>query len=230
MEGAEERRWQPSSSNAWHETHQLVILEANDRIVLLRLTFWPNRGVGEFLAIRADPGERPVVLHDAELPVPDDRWEVRSSGIWVELVCETPLTHWSYGLEAFALIIDSPAQLVTSPVGDLVPMGWELEFESREAAVRLGAESAGYEQSGIAHGILLDASGQSEVQGAAKRWHWWDETGPEHQVFSAALPTNQLAADPAPLAVVRQEVGHLAVLAGPGRVVVSSIGSPARLE
>ena len=35
--------------------------------------------------------------------------EVRADGLWGELMCETPLEHWSYGLEAFGVALDDPA-------------------------------------------------------------------------------------------------------------------------
>ena len=42
--------------------------------------------------------------HDIDLPATS--WELRTSGLWADHICEAPLDHWSYGLESFALVID----------------------------------------------------------------------------------------------------------------------------
>ncbi|MEL6984650.1 MAG: hypothetical protein AAFO29_19640, partial [Actinomycetota bacterium] len=54
--------------------------------------------------------------------------EYRSSGLWVEAVCEVPGVHWSYGLEAFALAIDRPDELLGKGYGHRTALGWELDF------------------------------------------------------------------------------------------------------
>ena len=48
----------------------------------------------------------PVVVRDHEVPLPRQGLEVRAEGLWCELWCETPLEHWTYGLEAFAVQLD----------------------------------------------------------------------------------------------------------------------------
>ena len=50
-----------------------------------------------------------VAVRDHEVPLPRTGLEVRADGLWGELVCETPLEHWSIGLEAFGLGYDDPA-------------------------------------------------------------------------------------------------------------------------
>lgn len=123
--------------------------------------------------LRAD--EPPIVLAEEEIPSPGRRWELRSSGLWADHNCETPLDHWSYGLEAFALALDDPQQLVRDGVGDRVPIGWELDFEAGADPTPLG-DSDGYEQDGVLHGLLLTATGETPFEGPATRQHWWGPT------------------------------------------------------
>ena len=81
---------------------------------------------------------QPIVIADVGAPPPNPGLEVRTSGLWADHVCESPYEHWSYGLEAFALALDDPAELLGRGFGDRVPLGWELEFEATESPEWLG--------------------------------------------------------------------------------------------
>lgn len=127
---------------------------------------------------------RPIVLAEDEIAHPGRRWELRSSGLWADHNCETEMEHWSYGLEAFALALDDPDQLVREGVGDRVPIGWELEFESATEALSITG-AVGYSQFGTLHGLLLTKDGEATFEGAAVRQHWWgddSDTGPQLQL------------------------------------------------
>src|SRR5262249_11314355 len=41
-----------------------------------------------------------IAVRDHEVPLPRQRLEIRTDGLWAELVCETPGEHWTFGLEA----------------------------------------------------------------------------------------------------------------------------------
>jgi hypothetical protein len=62
---------------------------------------------------------------DAPLPA-TGTLDVRSHGLWLSLVCETPGEHWTVGLEAFALAVEHP----DDDRGDLVPLGLDVEWEA----------------------------------------------------------------------------------------------------
>src|SRR5512134_1720779 len=51
------------------------------------------------------PGLGLVVVRDTDVAPPrrSEILDVRAEGLWMELVCETPNEHWSFGLEAFAV-------------------------------------------------------------------------------------------------------------------------------
>lgn len=138
----------------------------------------------------------PVVVVEFDVPIPTKGWEIRASGLWADHVCETPMEHWSYGLEAFGLAIDDPGELLGDALGDRVPLGWELEFEARAPAQATGADDR-YGQIGSVHGLLLEKSMTTEVDGYGVRSHWWGTSPPSRIVLgepqaaaaSVVLPT-----------------------------------------
>jgi hypothetical protein len=75
---------------------------------------------------------RPLVtVRDDDVPLPrGSTLEVRTSGLWSAIHTETPGEHWSVGLEAFALALDDPYDAWADERGDLVPLGFDLEWEA----------------------------------------------------------------------------------------------------
>jgi hypothetical protein len=97
------------------------------------LLTWPGTSitveVGErtLVDIRMAWEGRWLVVRDDDAPPPAlGSLDVRSHGLWVSLVCETPGEHWTIGLEAFALAVEHP----DDDRGDLVPLGFDVEWES----------------------------------------------------------------------------------------------------
>jgi hypothetical protein len=124
-----------------------------------------------FHAAVLEAGRQPIAISDCEVPAPESGWELRTSGLWADHVCESPFEHWSYGLEAFALALDDPAELLGQGYGVRTPLGWELEFEASGDPVPDGDES--YTQPGVGHGLLLFAGREVEIEGRASRSHRW---------------------------------------------------------
>ncbi|NNF55047.1 MAG: hypothetical protein HKN03_11475 [Acidimicrobiales bacterium] len=174
----ERRRPVPSDTAAWSEAHlTLAVTEAAS--ILIWAAIHPEADHAEQVCVVWPFGGLPVVMVEADIPIPADRWEFRTSGLWAEQVCETPHQHWSYGLEAFALELDDSAELTRTGYGTRVPLGWELDFEADGRPAWLLTDSApleiagAYTQPGSLHGLLLDAAGEHSTEGAAQRWHWW---------------------------------------------------------
>ena len=180
------------------DVHQ-VFASTSDTGLWFRVTRFA--GGAWFHAALLRYASQPIVLAEEEIPDMKGRWELRSSGLWADHNCETPLDHWSYGLEAFALALDDPFQLVRDGVGDRVPLGWEIEFEAAEAPAGLSLETDdpldqdrkqdhdqqnGYEQRGVVHGILLTKEGETAFAAPAVRQHWWGP--PETQPAGLWLP------------------------------------------
>ncbi len=131
----------------------------------------PSNGYVGFDGRVRPEGGRLVVVNDQEVPRPRAGLELRAEGLWAEMICETPLEHWSYGLEAFGLALDDPE--TTEALGDRVPVGWDLEWEATAAPVA-AADGSGFEHAGIVHGEVLIGSTRLAVDGRGHRTHsWW---------------------------------------------------------
>lgn len=188
MPTADQESRQPPTSASWWEGHRLV---ARSRDGLTGLAMQVSvktsgsRNVGSFQCSAASfqcavfrHSLPTIVIAESEIEAPAARWEFRTSGLWADTICETPFEHWSYGLEAFGLEIVDPAELLGRGYGDRVPLGWELEFESETAPESTTVAEAGYDQTGIVHGLLLFAGGESDFGGPAVRQHWWGSSEP----------------------------------------------------
>ena len=80
--------------------------------------------------------------------------EFRAEGIWAQHVCETPLKHWTVGLEAFGVTLDTPADAMGDQWGKRTGVGLDVEWEEREAAYET---SEGFAQHCIVTGeVLID--------------------------------------------------------------------------
>jgi hypothetical protein len=98
-----------------------------------------------------------VVVRDADVAPPrrTQILDVRAEGLWMELVCETPDEHWTYGVEAFAVRLDEPEDALHGEIGERLPMGIDLEWETD-----------GTGTSGTVHGELLVADQRIELAAA----------------------------------------------------------------
>lgn len=118
---------------------------------------------------------RPLVtVRDDDVPLPrGTTLEVRTSGLWSAIHTETPGEHWSVGLEAFALSLDDPTDAWGDERGDLVPLGFDLEWEASapgtitHPCVVTGEVLVGTES------ISVDAFGWRGEEHGAPGWPVW---------------------------------------------------------
>ncbi|HZQ28880.1 MAG TPA: hypothetical protein VFA94_14380 [Acidimicrobiales bacterium] len=108
-----------------------------------------------------------LVVRDAaiELPRSPSSLQLRAEGLWVDHNCETPLQHWSVGLEAFALAVAH----VDDEVGDRVPFGLDLEWEA--SGPPEGGEGE-YRVPAAVYGDVLVERDVMEVSATG----WWSHT------------------------------------------------------
>lgn len=136
-----------------------------------------------FQAVLARPGQLPLVISDDAARTTNDRWETRTTGLWTEAVCEERGRRWSYGLEAFAVGIDNPNELLGQGYGHREPLGWELDFDGtdRPSHSKPGQfpppepQPQLWEQRGVADGLVqLQPGAEADVSfsGPAIRRHW----------------------------------------------------------
>ncbi|MBK9181380.1 MAG: hypothetical protein IPM45_17825 [Acidimicrobiales bacterium] len=136
-----------------------------------------------------------------QLPRPGSL-EIRAEGLWADHICEAPFEHWTVGLEAMGLGLEDPQDALGSRRGDIVPLGFDLEWEDagpprpqpplrpavtapggsrcpdpgREAA----AACAGYHVDCRVHGEVLVGADRIHIDGRGAREHgwgplpWWD--------------------------------------------------------
>jgi hypothetical protein len=97
----------------------------------VRLELRPDEGVAWYWAYLVGPGIGLVVVRDHEVPLPRAGLEIRTDGLWAELICETPGEHWSFGLEAFGLRLDDPADGLApgGEIGERIAVGLDIEWE-----------------------------------------------------------------------------------------------------
>jgi hypothetical protein len=82
--------------------------------------------------------------------------QVRAEGLWADFNQEDPEgLHWSWGLEAFGVAFDDPADALGAEWGERTALGFDLEWEGPS----------------IVHGdILVGPSERIAFDGAGRRW------------------------------------------------------------
>ena len=75
-----------------------------------------------------------VLVVDPKIPIPQlsQYLEFRAEGIWAQHVCETPLEHWTVGLEAFGVTLETVEDAMGNQWGKRTGVGLDLEWERSE--------------------------------------------------------------------------------------------------
>lgn len=164
----------PHGAGAWRESWAFEFATADDVGVSVRLTLVPERQVSWFWVAIIRPGHGPLVVHDHEAPLPRVGLELRSDGLWAELVCEEPLEFWGLGLEAFGVELDDPIDAFHGERGHRLPVGFDLEWEVAPPALASPPTAlTRVEQCGIGSGELLIGDERLDISGPATRSHAW---------------------------------------------------------
>jgi hypothetical protein len=195
---------QPGWSDAWH----LDAANAEGVGLTLRLECYPNEKVAWFwtyLVVPDRPG--PIVVRDHQVTLPRRGLEIRAEGLWADLWCETPLEHWTYGLEAFAVALDDAEDALTGEIGERIPIGLDLEWETDGPihAVPDDWPINTYGAPGIVHGDVLlgrerfelDARGQYQRSWGVRNWYdagAWSITchSPDFTLYAEGLPDGRV--------------------------------------
>jgi hypothetical protein len=181
-DASEEGRHPPGRGRLWEESYSFDFAARDGSVGgYARIGLRPAAGEAWFWAAVVGPGRPSVLVRDHDVPLPRGRsLELRTSGLWADHTCETPLEHWTIGLEAFAVALDDPLEAFRGERGDPCPLGFDLEWEASEGATAL---VTGYRQPCTVHGEVLVGSERLELDAVGWRAHewgdrdWWSEDG-----------------------------------------------------
>lgn len=169
----DERAHPPGDERLWGESWYFDFAQRDGSLGgYVRLGLYPNLGVAWWWAYLVGDGRPLVAVRDHEVPVPQQGLEVRTEGLWGEVVCETPHEHWSIGMEAFGVALDDPADAYRGERGDRVAVGLDLEWEERGPLYPY-AMTTRYEQACRVTGEVLVGDETIEVDAVGERDHSW---------------------------------------------------------
>ena len=244
---ADEQRHPPGPHPLWEESWYFDFVSPDGSLGgYVRLGVVPREGATWFWAALVGRGRPLVTLRDHDVEPPRGRaLEARASGLWVDLVCETPLEHWSVGLEAFGVALDDPAEAYRGERGDPTALGLDLEWEAVGEAGPVpgggrGPAEDGYGQACTVHGDVLVGRERIAFAGAGWRTHawgprdWWGEpwgwvagTFDDGTTFWAPAEQAVLGGDGLPVSAVAGDVAVAALAHAPVLVPGRSPGAPA---
>jgi len=191
-ERIDEGRHPAGPGRRWEESYDFDFTARDGSVGgFVRLGLRPADGVCWYWVAFVSGGSVPhpplVLVRDHDVPLPRGRsLEVRTSGLWADHTCETPLEHWTIGVEAFGVSLDDPREAFGAERGDLCPLGLDLEWEamaSDGAGPTAASTGSGYEQPCTVHGEVLVGSERLELDGIGWRSHrwgdrdWWQAAG-----------------------------------------------------
>lgn len=117
-------------------------------------------------------GDELVAVVDDEVPAPSNgSLEIRTEGLWAEVIVESAFDHISLGCEAFGLRVDPPLDLTVPLLGERVAFGLDLGFETEGTLDRV---DGGYALPCLADGLILLGTEEIRVDRApGRRTHTW---------------------------------------------------------
>jgi hypothetical protein len=199
---ADERPHPPGDEPGWGETWSFEFFTDTGLGGYVTLTVWPHQRLSWYWAyLLDDGGGGPVAVldDDAPLPRPPGSLEVRTEGLWADHICETPLDHWTVANEAFGVRFDDPDEALGRQRGARVPLGFDLEWETDDAAVIV---PDGYAVPCRVHGDVLIEQERLMLDGWGWRHHRWGVLRWDGRGGAGRLDDGGWVIDPAGLVVV----------------------------
>jgi hypothetical protein len=171
---SDEGRHPPGDDPLWNESWYFDFAAADGSLGgYVRLGLYPNLGVSWYWACVVGQGRPLVTVVDHEAPLPRGAGlELRAEGLWCDTICETPLDHWTLGLEAFGVALDDPAEAYRGGLGDVTALGFDLEWENTGPLYPYPGVSR-YEASCEVHGEVLVGTERIAFEGRGQRDHSW---------------------------------------------------------
>ena len=200
----DERPHEPADADGWQEAWNFTFVVPDLSMAgYLRLAVVPGQRAAWCWAAVVGTHQPLIAVRHHELSLPTG-WphEVRGEGVWCGVFCETALEHWTIGLEAFGVAFDDPAEGWGGERGELVPIGFDLEWEDDVSAETTVIEG-GYRRWCDVHGEVLVGTDALEISAAGWRSHTWrveqwdaspdvDEAGELLLVSPVLVPPNRV--------------------------------------
>lgn len=174
VEPEDERRHEPGSEEFWNESWYLDFWNEDATMGgYIRMGLYPNLGVTWYWACLVRAGQPLVTVIDNEAPLPRaPGLELRTSGLWTDLIVETPLDHMTVGLEAFGVALDDPTEVYRKGWGDREALGFDLEWETEGTPFPYEVTTR-YEIPCRVHGEILVGQERIDFEGWGQRDHSW---------------------------------------------------------
>jgi hypothetical protein len=230
-EPADEGRHPPGAESLWNESWYFDFAAADGSLGgYARLGLYPNLGVAWYWAVLVGDGRPLLLVRDHEVELPRASLEVRANGLWAAFNCETPLDHWSLGLEAFAVALDNPGEAYRGERGDLTAFGLDLEWESIGPAYDYPGVTR-YEVSCDVSGQILVGDERIEFAGPGQRDHSWGQrdwwTFPWCWTAGRLDDGTAFHASRPEIPGIRYEPGYLQTPSGPPQPISAfTVGTP----
>jgi hypothetical protein len=173
---ADERVHAPGPEPFWNESWYFDFVDPDGTLGgYVRIGLYPNLGVCWYWACVVGEGRKLVTVVDHTVPLPraGGSLELRHDGLWADHNCEAPLDHWSLGLEAFGVMLDDPADTYSGMLGERMPLGFELDWETDGAVFRWPSPLDRYEVPCRVHGQILVGDESISFEGWGQRDHSW---------------------------------------------------------
>ena len=179
---ADERHHPPTDDPLWNESYYLDFCAPPDGDTprgaiggYVRIGTYPNLGVIWYWACIVGQDRPLVTVIDNTVPLPSaaGSLEIRHDGLWADHNVETPLEHFSLGLEAFGVGLDDPADVYRGAYGDRTPVAFDLEWETDGPVFRYPDLLPRYEIPCRVHGEIRVGHETIELDGFGQRDHSW---------------------------------------------------------
>lgn len=172
---ADERHHPAGDDDVWAESWYFDFATRDGTLGgYVRLTLEPHRSGCWYWACLVGEGRRLVTVIDHDLAPPRrPSLEVRGDGLWADHTIEVPFDHVTLGCEAFALALDDPAETYGPMLGERVPFGLDLEWETDGHVYPYPGGVTRYEVPCRVHGEVLVGDERIELDAVGQRVHSW---------------------------------------------------------
>ncbi|MGZ4692509.1 MAG: DUF7064 domain-containing protein [Acidimicrobiales bacterium] len=183
VDPADEATHPAGPEQLWGESYYLDFAAADGSLGgYVRIGRYPNLGVVWYWACVVGPDRPLVTVIDNAVAFPSryESLELRADGLWADHHAETPLEHFTLGLEAFGVSLDDPADTYRGLRGDRTALGFDLEWDTDGLPFRWPEQMNRYEIPCNVHGEILVGDERIEFEGPGQRDHswgirdWWD--------------------------------------------------------